>query len=94
MCFYWFCIYLICADKAGAKIGSLSSPDMDLPSGLTVRVWISLLGKEVREKPGPVFLLLVGTYGVWPEFLHNQLTLSSEGVLGTVPHRTNAGGSV
>lgn len=48
----------------------------------------------MREKPGPVFLLLVGMYGVWPEFLHNQLTLSSEGVLGTVPHRNNAGDSV
>lgn len=31
-------VVLICVDKAGAKIGSLSSPDMDLPSGLTVRV--------------------------------------------------------
>lgn len=48
----------------------------------------------MREKPGPVFLLLVGMYDVWPEFLHNQLVLSLEDVLGTVPYRNNGGGSV
>lgn len=41
-----------------------------------------------------MFLLLVGMYDVWPEFLHNQLVLSLEDVLGTVPYRNNGGGSV